>query len=56
MVVDINQLLQDRPELLLFVVLGVGYLIGKTRIHGFELGYRRGTTSDYPRKSMRSLP
>jgi len=34
----LDHLLREHPVGLLFVVLAVGYLIGKTRIRGFELG------------------
>ena len=38
MIEALDNLLRQQPVGLLFVVLGVGYLIGKTRVRGFELG------------------
>jgi len=34
----IERLLSENPVALIFVILGLGYLIGKTRIRGFEFG------------------
>ena len=34
----IEQFLRDQPIALLFVILALGYLIGKTKIRGFEFG------------------
>ncbi len=33
-----EQFLRDQPIALLFVILALGYLIGKTKIRGFEFG------------------
>ena len=33
-----DQILRDQPIALLFVILGAGYLVGKTKVRGFELG------------------
>jgi membrane-bound ClpP family serine protease len=38
MTIDIFQLLADNALLLLFTVIGVGYLLGNIRIVGIELG------------------
>lgn len=38
MMETLDQLLRENPVALLFVILGVGYLIGKTSVRGFELG------------------
>jgi putative transport protein len=38
MIEALDQLLRQNPVGLLFVILGIGYLIGKTKIRGFELG------------------
>ena len=38
MIEALDHLLREHPVGLLFVVLAVGYLIGKTRVRGFELG------------------
>ena len=42
MEIDIIQLIRDVPELLFFLVLGFGYLIGNIKIRGFELGSTTG--------------
>ena len=34
----LDQILREQPIALLFVILGAGYLIGKTKVRGFELG------------------
>ena len=34
----LEEFLRNNPVGLLFAVLGLGYLVGKTRIRGFELG------------------
>ena len=39
---DVGILLKDRPEILLFLVIGIGYLIGKIKIKGFELSSAGG--------------
>lgn len=38
MTLDLGEFLHSQPVALLFLVLGVGYLIGKTSIRGFDLG------------------
>ena len=38
MIEALDTLLRQHPVGLLFVILAVGYLIGKTRVRGFELG------------------
>jgi putative transport protein len=38
MQIDLSEFLRSQPAAALFLVLGLGYLIGKTRIRGFELG------------------
>lgn len=38
MIESLDQLLRENPVGLLFVILGFGYLIGKPKIRGFELG------------------
>ena len=38
MIEALDHLLRENPVGLLFVILGVGYLIGKTKVRGFELG------------------
>lgn len=42
MEIDIIGLIRDVPELLFFLVLGFGYLIGNIKIKGFELGSTTG--------------
>lgn len=42
MQLDISNILSTRPEVLLFLVIGLGYLIGKIKIKGFELGSAAG--------------
>lgn len=42
MEIDIIGLIRDVPELLFFLVLGFGYLIGNIRFKGFELGSTTG--------------
>ncbi|WP_045211488.1 aspartate:alanine exchanger family transporter [Desulfonatronovibrio magnus] len=42
MEIDIIGLIRDVPELLFFIVLGFGYLIGNIKIRGFELGSTTG--------------
>lgn len=39
---DIANMLSTRPEVLLFFVIGIGYLIGKIKVKGFELGSAAG--------------
>ncbi len=34
----LGEFLRSNPAALLFAVLGLGYLVGKTSIRGFELG------------------
>jgi putative transport protein len=36
--IDVAELLQERQELLIFTIIWIGYLIGKIRIFGIELG------------------
>ena len=36
--IDLTTILQTHPVMLLFLIIGVGYLIGKIKIKGFELG------------------
>ncbi len=38
MIEALDRILREHPISLLFVILGVGYLIGKTKVRGFELG------------------
>jgi putative transport protein len=38
MIDSLDQLLRENPIALLFVILGLGYLIGRTKIRGFEFG------------------
>ena len=42
MEIDIIGLIREVPELLFFLVLGFGYLIGNIKIRGFELGSTTG--------------
>lgn len=42
MEIDIVGLIRDVPELLFFLILGFGYLIGNIKIGGFELGSTSG--------------
>lgn len=42
MEIDIIRMIRDVPELLFFLVLGFGYLIGNIRFKGFELGSTSG--------------
>lgn len=38
MIAALAQILRDQPVCLLFVILAVGYAIGKTKVRGYELG------------------
>ena len=38
MSIDVQELLHERQELLLFTIIWIGYLIGKIRIAGIDLG------------------
>ncbi len=42
MELDIAALMNDKPVILLFLIIGTGYLIGKIKIRGFELGSAAG--------------
>ncbi len=42
MQIDMGALLHDQPVVLLFLVIGLGYLIGKIHVKGFELGAAGG--------------
>ncbi len=38
MQIDMGALLRDQPVVLLFLIIGLGYLVGKIHVKGFELG------------------
>jgi len=42
MEIDLSELFKQSPSLIIFVAIGVGYLIGKVNIKGFELGATGG--------------
>ncbi|MCG8544453.1 MAG: hypothetical protein MJE12_09615, partial [Alphaproteobacteria bacterium] len=42
MEIDVYDLFQKNPALVVFVAIGLGYLIGKLNIGGFELGSTGG--------------
>ena len=42
MEIDLYDLFKQSPELVIFVAIGLGYLIGKVNIRGFELGSTGG--------------
>ena len=42
MIEALDQLLRDNTVCLLFIVLGAGYLVGKTAVRGLELGSAAG--------------
>jgi putative transport protein len=42
MELDIAALMNDKPVILLFLIIGTGYLVGKIKIRGFELGSAAG--------------
>ncbi len=42
MEIDLYSLFQQSPALVIFVAIGLGYLLGKVNIGGFELGSTGG--------------
>ena len=61
MIEALDHLLREHPVGLLFVILAFGYLIGKTKIRGFELGTLaiKGEDEDFRRgdeEVLRHLP
>ncbi|WP_028575077.1 aspartate:alanine exchanger family transporter [Desulfonatronovibrio hydrogenovorans] len=42
MEIDLIGIIRDMPELLFFLILGLGYLVGNIKVRGFELGSTTG--------------
>ncbi len=42
MKIDLYDLFKQSPALVIFMAIGLGYLIGKVNIRGFELGSTGG--------------
>jgi len=43
MLTNIYHIFQNQPVLTLFVIIGMGYLIGNLRVGSFSLGYQAGS-------------